>query len=79
MLVEIGEFSVRRCFPCGVRVASAANHLGVEKWEGIPAIAALGSLAFHPDVTFLAGENGSGKSTILGSAARTTGEVSLER
>jgi hypothetical protein len=28
-------------------------------------IAALGSLAFHPDVTFLAGENGSGKSTIL--------------
>ncbi len=35
----------------------------------IPAIAAIGSLPIHPSVTFLAGENGSGKSTILEAVA----------
>ena len=31
----------------------------------IPAVQAIDTLEFHPDVTFLIGENGSGKSTIL--------------
>lgn len=31
----------------------------------IPAIRKMGTLDFHPDVTFFVGENGSGKSTIL--------------
>ena len=31
----------------------------------IPAVQAIDTLEFHPDVTFLVGENGSGKSTIL--------------
>jgi predicted ATPase len=31
----------------------------------LPAVRALDRLVFHPDVTFLVGENGSGKSTIL--------------
>lgn len=31
----------------------------------IPAIANLGTLEFHPDITFFVGENGSGKSTLL--------------
>ncbi|MFZ1387364.1 MAG: AAA family ATPase [Thiolinea sp.] len=31
----------------------------------IPAVQAIGSIEFHPNVTFLVGENGSGKSTIL--------------
>ncbi|HET6276513.1 MAG TPA: AAA family ATPase [Candidatus Cybelea sp.] len=39
----------------------------------IPAIAALDSLSFHPDVTFLIGENGSGKSTILEGIALAMG------
>ena len=35
----------------------------------IPAISELGTLNFHPDVTFFVGENGSGKSTLLESIA----------
>jgi predicted ATPase len=35
----------------------------------IPAIRSLDTLAFHPGVTFLVGENGSGKSTILEAVA----------
>jgi predicted ATPase len=31
----------------------------------IPAIASLGQIALHPDVTFFVGENGAGKSTLL--------------
>ena len=31
----------------------------------VPAVRDLGVLPFHPQVTFLVGENGSGKSTIL--------------
>jgi predicted ATPase len=31
----------------------------------IPAVRALETIAFHPDVTFFVGENGSGKSTVL--------------
>ncbi|HEX4613643.1 MAG TPA: AAA family ATPase, partial [Urbifossiella sp.] len=31
----------------------------------LPAVRGLGSLAFHPKVTFFVGENGSGKSTVL--------------
>jgi len=31
----------------------------------IPAVRALDGMAFHPDVTFFVGENGSGKSTVL--------------
>jgi predicted ATPase len=31
----------------------------------IPAVRAIGEIAFHPSVTFLVGENGSGKSTVL--------------
>ncbi len=31
----------------------------------IPSVRALGAIEFHPDVTFLVGENGTGKSTLL--------------
>jgi predicted ATPase len=39
----------------------------------IPAIRDLGTLAFHPAVTFLVGENGAGKSTILEATAVAMG------
>lgn len=39
----------------------------------IPAIRDLGTLAFHPDVTFLIGENGAGKSTLLEAIALALG------
>jgi len=39
----------------------------------IPAIKELDKLDFHPDVTFLVGENGSGKSTILEAIALALG------
>ncbi|MBL9147334.1 MAG: AAA family ATPase [Phycisphaerae bacterium] len=39
----------------------------------IPAIATLGTLPLHPAVTFLVGENGSGKSTILEAIAVAVG------
>jgi len=31
----------------------------------IPAIREMGTITFHPDVTFFVGENGTGKSTLL--------------
>lgn len=39
----------------------------------IPAVSALQELAFHPNVTFFVGENGSGKSTILEALALALG------
>ncbi len=39
----------------------------------IPAVAKLGVLRFHPDVTFFVGENGTGKSTILEAVALAMG------
>lgn len=39
----------------------------------IPAIRGLGTIAFHPDVTFLIGENGAGKSTLLEAIALALG------
>ena len=39
----------------------------------IPAIAKLGTLKFHPDVTFFVGENGTGKSTVLEAIAVAMG------
>ena len=39
----------------------------------IPAVAALETIEFHPDVTFFVGENGSGKSTILEALAVALG------
>ena len=39
----------------------------------IPAVRNLGELQFHPNVTFLVGENGSGKSTIVESLAISLG------
>ncbi len=39
----------------------------------LPAINDLQSLSFHPKVTFIVGENGSGKSTILESIAVSYG------
>jgi predicted ATPase len=39
----------------------------------IPAIRGLGTIAFHPDVTFLVGENGAGKSTLLEGIALALG------
>lgn len=39
----------------------------------IPAVGALESIQFHPDVTFFVGENGSGKSTILEAIAVALG------
>ena len=39
----------------------------------IPAVRNLGRLEFHPDVTFLVGENGTGKSTILEAVAIALG------
>ena len=39
----------------------------------IPAIAKLGTLRFHPDLTFFVGENGTGKSTILEAIAVAMG------
>lgn len=40
---------------------------------GIPSIRNMRSIEFHPDVTFLVGENGSGKSTILEAIALAMG------
>jgi predicted ATPase len=39
----------------------------------IPAIAQLGTLKFHPDITFFVGENGAGKSTLLEAIAVAMG------
>ncbi len=39
----------------------------------IPAISQFGTLRFHPDVTFLIGENGSGKSTVIEAIALALG------
>lgn len=39
----------------------------------IPAVRELGQLEFHPDVTFLVGENGAGKSTVLEAIALAMG------
>lgn len=39
----------------------------------IPAVREIESIEFHPDVTFFVGENGSGKSTILGGIALALG------
>lgn len=39
----------------------------------IPAIRELGTLPFHPDVTFFVGENGAGKSTLLEAIALALG------
>lgn len=39
----------------------------------IPAVRGMGRLAFHPDVTFFVGENGSGKSTVLEAIALALG------
>ena len=39
----------------------------------IPAVQSLSSLAFHPDVTFLVGENGTGKSTLIEAIALAMG------
>ena len=39
----------------------------------VPAIKKLTKLEFHPKVTFIVGENGSGKSTILEAIATTYG------
>jgi predicted ATPase len=39
----------------------------------IPAVREMGRLAFHPDVTFFVGENGSGKSTVLEGIALALG------
>jgi predicted ATPase len=39
----------------------------------IPALRNLGTIAFHPDVTFLIGENGAGKSTLLEAIALALG------
>lgn len=39
----------------------------------IPAVRDLGSVRFHPNVTFLVGENGSGKSTVLEALAVALG------
>lgn len=39
----------------------------------IPAVASLGELTFHPGVTFLVGENGTGKSTLLEGIAIASG------
>ena len=39
----------------------------------LPAVSGLGKLTFHPKVTFLVGENGAGKSTILEALAVESG------
>lgn len=39
----------------------------------IPAIRDIGEIAFHPNVTFFVGENGTGKSTLLEAVARGVG------
>lgn len=39
----------------------------------IPAVRELGNIDFHPNVTFLVGENGSGKSTVLEAIAMALG------
>ena len=39
----------------------------------IPAVRDMGSIDFHPNVTFLVGENGSGKSTVLEAIALALG------
>lgn len=49
----------------------------VPSWEeypfSLPVVRNLETLCFHPDVTFLIGENGTGKSTLLESIARILG------
>lgn len=55
------------------RVPSEDPEAECEYPLNIPAIARLGRLPLHPSVTFLVGENGSGKSTILEAVAYTVG------
>ena len=52
--------------------ASDSNNLDEYPFN-IPAVANLKKLTFHPDVTFIIGENGSGKSTIIESIAIAMG------
>jgi predicted ATPase len=47
---------------------------GFEEYPfNIPAVRNLGVLAFHPDITFLVGENGTGKSTLIEAIALLMG------
>jgi predicted ATPase len=41
--------------------------------HNIAAVREMGKIAFHPDVTFLVGENGAGKSTVLEAIALALG------
>jgi predicted ATPase len=41
--------------------------------HNIPAVREMGKIEFHPDVTFLVGENGAGKSTVLEAIALALG------
>jgi predicted ATPase len=50
------------------------NHLNKDTYPfDIPAVASLHNLSFHPDVTFIIGENGTGKSTIIEAIAIAMG------
>lgn len=61
-------------FVAELQVASDADTgEEVEYPMDIPAVAGMGVLAIHPAVTFLVGENGSGKSTILEAVAYAVG------
>jgi predicted ATPase len=55
-------------------VTLKATSLGIDGYPlSIPSIRGLGTVEFHPRVTFLVGENGTGKSTLLEAVAVATG------
>ncbi len=57
----------RRTKPYLIRASFRPDaDIGYASWPfSIPAVRDLGSIAFHPNVTFFVGKNGSGKSTVL--------------
>src|SRR5258707_12087033 len=61
-----------------LRAVNAGNRAAAEKFPfSVPTIKSLSEIAFTSDVTFLVGENGSGKSTFLEAVACAVGSITV--